>query len=138
MVLTPTFLVPISRLQNDIFTTIFSNHIMQKRIPILLGTTAGQRSSSWTLAKVVSTLASALEPHISVWPGWLDVTNCAPETSSRSRVRTMKMMTTATMINVVTIPIRAPSIGVIWNTTAWVVGPTKPDRLSTALPTLLQ
>ena len=52
----------------------------------------------------------------------------------RPRVLTMKTMATATMMSVATIPINAPRIGVMWKTTACVVGPTRPALLSIGCP----
>ena len=52
----------------------------------------------------------------------------------RPRVLTIKTIATATMMSVATIPMRAPRIGVMWKTTACVVGPTSPARLSIGCP----
>lgn len=118
-------------------------------LPFLLGTTSGLCSSSccWSISVAGSLLPPDCIPADWSLFSWLRLLPCVLTDSllaeplgvpsSLSRVRTMKTMTTATTINVATIPIKAPKMGVMWKTTAWVVGPTNPARRSTAWPVLL-
>ena len=119
-------------------------------VPFLFGTTSGLCSSSccWSSSVAGSLLLADWLPGVCCSAfNWLILLLCVVTESllaeplgvpsSLSRVLTMKTMTTATMMSVATIPIKAPSIGVMWKTTAWVVGPTSPARRSTAWPALL-